>query len=55
MNLPKYKKGDRVGSWKISHVYFADWLNTWVYKLQLRHGKKKTKLTCTENILVRID
>ncbi len=53
MTKPKYQIGDRVGSWKIEHLYFTDWLNSWVYELQLRHGQRK--LTCTENILVRID
>ncbi len=52
MTKPKYRIGNRVSCWKIKHVYFADRLNSWVYELQLCHGKRK--LTCTENILIRI-
>ena len=46
---PKYKQGARVGKWTITHCYYANSLNSWVYDLEIANGSQK--LICTESTL----
>lgn len=46
---PKYQVGDRVGIWKVTNCSYSNWLNSWVYNLELGQGRRK--LTASESTL----